>query len=89
MSTNTGTLRVTLGLPARVVVGIAAAVVAVIVAVVLSTTFTGAGAEPTTGSGTRIEDSGRANPGREPGTTPASDRVDVGGEGPARFHPLP
>jgi hypothetical protein len=90
MSTTTGALRVTRGFPTRATIAIGAAVIAAIFAVVLWTTFTGTDAAPTTGSAT-TESVGSVprTPDRLPSQDVPSDRLTVGGEGPAQFHPLP
>lgn len=82
MSTGSGALRVSRGIPTRTWLAIVAAIVAAAVAITLWVAITGqdeTGATSTVQSGQQIEDSGRANPGREPAGPPATDRPTVGG----------
>jgi hypothetical protein len=96
MSTSTGALKVTTGIPTRIAIGIAVAVIAAVVAVVMWTTFTGTGAAPATGSAVTTTDSVGSVPrtpdrsgGQEPAARPSTHQGTVGGEGPAQYHPLP
>jgi hypothetical protein len=89
MSTNTGALRATTGISTRVAVGIAAAVIAAVTTVVLWATFTGTDAQPTTATLTESVGSVPRTGDRPTGLEATTDRISVGGEGPARFHPLP
>jgi hypothetical protein len=91
MSTSTGALRVARGFPTGVAISIAAAVIAAIVTIILWTTFTGTDARPTTDSVTETESVGSVprTLDRPTAQDPTPNRVTVGGEGPAQYHPLP